>query len=212
MLTRAGAEDVALFDPDSFEMGNQCRHTLDGSGLGVGKAEALAKRLLSSNPLSNVRGFTAGLPLSPDKDHRPQDSLEAITAADLLIDCTTDDGAFFWLNNVAKQSKARVATLFVPCWKVCDQLYQDVQARHTPVLPEHYDPQPTENELLVPGAGCWHPTFPGRITHMWMLASAATEVLLAILEEPFTTEGTGVLLRRNCAGPLIETVWRKRYR
>ena len=227
ILTRAGAEDVALFDPDSFEMGNQCRHTLDGSDLGNGKAEALAVRLLSSNPLSNIRGFTAGLPLSPDKDHRPKDSLEAITNAELLIDCTTDDGAFFWLNNIAKRSKGRVATIFVnfradvltlcvagkhtPCLKVCEQLYQDVQGRHTPVPPEQYDRQPSGNELLVPGAGCWHPTFPARITHMWMLASAAIEVLLAILEEPFKTEGTGVLLRRNCVGPLIETVWRKRY-
>lgn len=228
MLTRAGAENVALFDPDLFEMGNQCRHTLDGSDLGHGKVEALAVRLLSSNPLSSIRGFRARLPLSPDVGRRPKDSLEAITSAELLIDCTTDDGAFLWLNNIAKRTKARVVTTFVnfradvltlcvagkhtPCWKVCDQLYQDVQARRTAVLPEHYDRQPAGHELLMPGAGCWHPTFPARITHMWMLAGAAVEVLLAILEEPFKTEGTGVLLRRNSTGSLIETVWRKRYR
>ncbi len=230
LLTRGGSYDVALFDADNFEMGNQCRHTLDGTDLGRNKAEALASRLLSCNPLSTIRGFATSLPLSPDLSLEPKGARDVLAAADLLLDCTTDEGAFLSLNALARETRARVASMFVnfsaeiltlcvsgrhtSCAKVCRRLYADIRAGATPLSAEAYFREPANKDLVMPGAGCWHPTFPALNTHLWMLTSAAIDTLCGILDKPVGTNGTAVLIRRNppCTGPIIEIAWQKEYR
>jgi hypothetical protein len=230
LLARGGSHDLSLFDADQFEMGNQCRHTLDGTDLGRNKAEALATRLLSGNPLSNIRGFATSLPLSPDSNLESKGARDALAAADLLLDCTTDEGVFLSLNAMARETRARVASLFVnfsaeiltlcisgrhtSCAKVCRRLYAAIRDGATPVTAATYFREPAKGDLIVPGAGCWHPTFPAINTHLWMLTSAAIDTLCAMLDKPLGTNGTAILIRRNAlgSGSLIEIVWQKEYR
>jgi hypothetical protein len=227
LLARGGSHNLSLFDADLFEMGNQCRHTLDGTDLGKNKAKALATRLLSGNPLSTICGFATHLPLSPDPKNEVKGAREALIAADLLVDCSTDEGAFLYLNSIARETRATVASMFVnfsaeimtlcvsgrhtSCAKVCRRLYAAIRNGEAPVTAATYFREPEKGELIVPGAGCWHPTFPALNTHLWMLTSAAVEMLCSILARPLRTDGTAVLIRRNPigVGPLVEIIWEK---
>ncbi|MDB5354318.1 MAG: dinucleotide-utilizing enzyme involved in molybdopterin and thiamine biosynthesis family 2 [Phycisphaerales bacterium] len=235
LISRGGAADLTLFDGDRFEMGNQCRHTLDGSDLGLNKADALARRLQLSNPLSLIRGFGVNLPLLAGVDSKLlNDAAAAIDSADLIIDCTTDEGAFRWLDGMAVQNGARLTSMFVnfraqvltlgiagrntSCRRVCRKLYQDVLDGHTPITRHEYDASPQPEELVYPGAGCWHPTFPAANSHLWMLASVAVDLLNEHLKSPIGVDGVGMLIRRNGEllaappKPIVEIIWNRRYR
>lgn len=86
LLARGGVKQLDLFDPDLITFGNLCRHTLDGSSVGLNKAKALAERLSRANPLSIIQGHAFGIPL----DSRSDEALhQVLTNADVFVDCTT---------------------------------------------------------------------------------------------------------------------------
>lgn len=51
LLARGGVHEMILVDSDTIKFGNLCRHTLDGSSVGLNKAQALAETLSRANPL-----------------------------------------------------------------------------------------------------------------------------------------------------------------
>jgi hypothetical protein len=199
------------------------------------KAHALVRRLQIANPLSKITGFGVQLPLlaGEDKDFL-REAGTAIDNAKLIIDCTTDEGAFRWLNGIAVETGARLASMFVnfraniltlaisgrmtSCRRVCRKLYADILKGATPVSRDEYDASPAAEDLILPGAGCWHPTFPAANSHLWMLAAVAVEILNDLLSTPMSTDAVGFLIRRNSdlltrpAGPVVEIVWNRRYR
>lgn len=229
LAIRGGAHDVCLLDKDLFEMGNECRHTLDGRNLREGKATALATRLQSANPLSNVTGFIVTLPPAhADKDR--EKVIAALDDADLIIDCTAHQGAFRWLDQISRRTHARLATIYVnfratiltlgisgrttSCGRVCRRLYADIDNGKAPVSKDEHGAAPEPEDLVLPGAGCWHPTFPAVNADMWMMASAAINAINQLLAEPLKTEGTAVLFRRSedaLVKPL-DVVWVRKYR
>ncbi len=231
LLARGGASPIKLFDPDRFEFGNQCRHTLDGREVRKGKASGLARRLSSANLLSDITGYQTHLPPNDPKDL--ETTIDLLESSDLIIDCTTDHGAFLWLNKVARGSMTRLASLFfdfnatvltlcisgknTSCNNVAKRLYEDIKKGMTPIEWDYYKRIPAKDEQVIPGAGCWHPTFPAVNSHIWMLVASAVDVLQEILSQPLTCDGTAVLIQRKDAsssqvGPLVEVVWRERYR
>jgi hypothetical protein len=115
--------------------------------------------------------------------------------------------------------RATILTLAVSgrstsCSRVCERLYADIYGGATPVRGQEFGGQPDPDELVLPGPGCWHPTFPATNADMWMMAAAGINALNQILAEPLKTDGTAVLLRRNLnalATPL-DLVWLKKYR
>ena len=87
----------AYWTADQFELGNQSRHTLDGTSIRHSKARALANRLkLLQHHIFN-RGASHERCRQPTGRWR-----QAWTAADFLIDCTANEGAFLWLSRFAK--------------------------------------------------------------------------------------------------------------
>ena len=235
LLVRGGVSHLALFDNDTVDIGNLCRHTLDGTDLGYGKAKALAMRLLTTNPLADIRGFGVSVPLPSTIPSNQRDAQERLLDADLLIDCTTDEGAFIWLSGFAKTHRKRLVSLFfnfgatvltlcvsgkhTPCAKVCRKLYADIGEGRTAVTPQQWEPEPLPDEYVLPGAGCWHSTFPAAGGDVWLLAAAAVDVLNNHLPKPLGTDGLGVLIRRSAVEDvaalpdrLVEIAWRQAYR
>jgi hypothetical protein len=100
------------------------------------------------------------------------------------------------------------------CSRVCQRLYDDIFGGKTPVTAEEFGGQPNVTELVLPGAGCWHPTFPAANADIWLMAAAGVNALNQLFGESLKTDGTAFLLRRNLnafATPL-EVVWMKKYR
>jgi len=232
LIARGGAMELSLFDKDLLEMGNQCRHTLDGRDLLEGKATQLASRLLSCNPLSKIEGVNVALP--PTGDAKSVEKMLGVFAsADLVIDCSADEGAFRWLESISHQYRFRLASLFVnfrstiltfalsgrstSCGRVCNRLYQDIAEGITPVTTKEHGGEPENDDLVSGGAGCWQPTFPAVNADLWILACAGVNALNELLREQMKTDGIAVLFRRNLIPiaemrPPVETLWVKKYR
>ena len=97
LLARGGVHQMTLVDSDTIKFGNLCRHTLDGSSVGVNKARALAETLSRANPLSKIKGYFDSVPLGSQSD---QALRQAIMDAKILIDCTTSEAAFQWVGSI----------------------------------------------------------------------------------------------------------------
>lgn len=228
LLVRGGITVLDLFDRDVVQIGNLCRHTLDGSHLWFYKAKALAVRLSGTNPLANINGFPLEIPLT---SLSPQDAKDAVSKADLLIDCTTSEAAFEWLDHLAMTESKRLITVFLSfqvelltlcisgAMTSCGEVFQDflacVRDGQLPVTPEEYLYQPSKQEQVIPGAGCWHPTFPALNAHIHQLAASAVDVINRYYQQE-EQKGLAVLIRRNTLaefhpGPLVEVVWMKQY-
>jgi molybdopterin/thiamine biosynthesis adenylyltransferase len=225
-LVRGGVSKLELFDSDIITYGNYCRHTLDGSCYGLCKANALATRLSSTNPLSKMTAHSIKIPFNKDKYCSSQ---EAFENADIFIDCTTDESAFQWLSQYASCNYKRMISLFfnfhaniltmcssgniTTCSEVFQDLKKDIGEGNTPISQETYFYQPTKEEQIIEGAGCWHPTFPAQNNHIIMLAATAIDIMHSRLEG--NSDGLAALIKRSSfpeRRSIIEIVWLKDYK
>ena len=229
-LVRGGVQQMALFDEQSVEFGNLCRHTLDGRHVGRSKATALATRLRSANPVSRITSHDLHVPWS-GYETGTSDANAALDDAHVLIDCATDNAAFRWMSRYCRGNRKRLASLFINPYatlltlvlsgkqtsalKVFRALMRDIDNGTTLVDPEPYFSDLPEQDAVLPGAGCWHATFPALNSHIVLLAYAALEHIAAWMDQPLQCDGYGILIRRNgdiAIGPSIETIWKQRYR
>ena len=230
LLARGGVKQLNLFDPDFLKFGNLCRHTLDGSSVGFNKAKELAAMLSRANPTSKINGHAIRIPLNPRSD---ENIYQVLANADLLINCTTSDAAFDWLNEYAVENDKRLISIFfnlraellticisgelVSCRKIFDDLKNSVKNNLTSVDPDVYFHEPSKDDEIFEGPGCWHPTFPALNTHVQILAAHAVDIisysinskhkngLAAIVErEPVWHNGT----RQET---LVKLAWTKEY-
>ena len=230
LLARGGVKRIDLFDPDLITFGNLCRHTLDGSSVGLNKAIALAERLSRANPLSTIKGHDVRIPLNSRSD----ETLHQVLAnADVFVDCTANETAFDWLNKTAIESGKRLISLSfnlraellticmsgdsMSCRDVFLDLKCSVEQNRTRIDPGVYFYELSEEEEIMEGAGCWHSTFPAQNTHIQILAAHAVDIinrsisskskrgLAAIVERQSVLQG-GVHLR-----PLVKIAWTKEY-
>ena len=231
LLTRGGVHQMSLVDSDVIKFGNLCRHTLDGSSVGKNKAETLAETLLRANPLSKIKGYPTKIPLHSRSDKAVH---QGLTDAEVFIDCTTSEAAFQWLNQYAMQHGKRLISLFfnfhaemltlcisgkcVPCLDIFKDLNYAVQQQYTPLDPGVYLYQPSKDEQIIEGAGCWHPSFPALNAHVQILAAHAVDIISHSIATKQETGIAAIVRRRNLitqegdqSGVLVEKVWEKEY-
>ncbi|RKU26842.1 hypothetical protein C6497_12410 [Candidatus Poribacteria bacterium] len=231
LLARGGVHQMNLVDSDTIKFGNLCRHTLDGSSVGLNKALALAKTLSRANPLSRIIGYSARVPLDSQSD---QALRQAIMDADILIDCTTSEAAFQWLNQYAVENGKRLISLFfnfhaelltlcisgesISCRHIFKDLYYAVQQKYTPIDPEVYFYHPSKDEQIIEGAGCWHPSFPALNAHVQILAAHAVDIISHSIATKQETGIAAILKRKNLItqngnqpAVCVKKVWGKDY-
>ena len=230
LLARGGVKRLSLFDPELITFGNLCRHTLDGSSVRSNKAVALAKRLSLANPLSIIEGHAVGIPLNSGTDVAIR---KVLADADVLVDCTTSKTAFDWLNEYAVKNGKRLISLFfnlraellticisgdsAPCADIFFDLNHSVQQNQTPIDPRVYFHEPSEEEEIMEGAGCWHPTFPAQNAHIQILAAHAVDVISHSTSSK-SKRGLAAIVERQSVlqngvqpGPLVKIAWTKEY-
>ena len=230
LLARGGVNQLNLFDPDLTNFGNLCRHTLDGSSVSANKAKALAARLSRANPLSTIKGYPVRIPLNSRSDeaiHR------MLAEADVFVDCTTSEAAFDWLNQYAVKKHKRLISLFfsfhaellticisgdsTSCGDIFSDLNHAIQEEYTLLDPEVYFRDHAKEEQIIEGAGCWHPTFPARNTHVQILAAYAVDILSHSIDSKQRIGLAAIIKRQSMTqngiqpGPLVEVVWAKEY-
>ena len=231
LLARGGVHQMSLVDHDTIKFGNLCRHTLDGASVGVNKAKALAERLSRANPLSKIKGYSASVPLDSQSDEA---LCQAIMDADIFIDCTTSESAFQWLDQYAVEHRKRLISVFfnfhaefltlcisgesLSCRNIFKDLNYAVEQKYTPLAPGDYFYQPSKDEQIIEGAGCWHPTFPARNAHVQMLAAHAVEIISHSIATQQETGLAVIVKRRNLITQngetpdvFVEKVWEKEY-
>lgn len=230
LLARGGTKRLNLFDPDLITFGNLCRHTLDGSSVGLNKAKELAKRLASANPLSTIEGHALGVPLNSRSDETIR---QVLTNADVFIDCTTSETAFDWLNKYAIENGKRLISLFfnlhaellticisgdyVSSIEIFEDLKDSVKNKQTLIDPCVYFHEPSEDEIIMEGAGCWHPTFPAQNIHIQILGALAVEFITDFISSKSKTGLAAIVERQSLtqnryqSGPLVRVVWKKEY-
>jgi molybdopterin/thiamine biosynthesis adenylyltransferase len=228
-FARGGLTDLNLFDGQQLEYGNLCRHTLEGRDVGHNKAIALANRLQASHPASNIRGFDCSVPFvrMNREDGLPWRSLVNSTT---VLDCSTDEGAFQWLSQFARDRGIRLASMFINAnattltlvlsgkhsnaKTVYRKLLSDIRESNTPCNPESYFSRPSDENMVLP-VGCWHPTFPGLNYQIWLLAYSAIPHIVQWIDTPWRCDGYGILISRNeheSVGAIVQTVWNRAYR
>ena len=230
LLARGGVKRLDLFDSDLIAFGNLCRHTLDGSSVGLNKAKEMAERLSRANPISIINGHVVRIPLNSHSDEALH---QVLTDADVFVDCTTNETAFDWLNEYAIKNGKRLISLFfnlraellticisgdsMSCGNIFSDLNRSIQQNKTPIDPSVYFHEPSEEEQIIEGAGCWHSTFPAQNTHIQILAAHAVDIInhsisskskkgLAAIVERQSVLQSGVQLR-----PLVKVAWTKEY-
>ena len=231
LLARGGVHQMSLIDHDTIKFGNLCRHTLDGSSVGLNKAQALAERLSRANPLSKIKGYSEKIPLHSRSDKAIH---QVLTDAEVFIDCTTNKAAFQWLNQYAVENGKRLISLFFNfhaelltlcisgTFRSCLYIFKDlnyaVQQKDTPLDPGVYFYQPPKDEQIIEGAGCWHPSFPALNAHVQILAAHAVDIISDSIATKQETGIASIVKRKNFtpqtgdpAGVLVEKVWGKEY-
>lgn len=230
LLARGGVNQLNLFDPDSTNFGNLCRHTLDGSSVSVNKAGALAARLSRANPLSTIKGYPERIPLNLRLDEAIH---QVFAETDVFVDCTTSEAAFDWLNQYAVENNKRLISLFfsfhaellticisgafTSCGDIFKDLMYSIREKLTSLDSNAYFRVPPREEQIIEGAGCWHPTFPARNAHVQILAAHAVDILIHSIDSKQKI-GLATIVKRQSVtqngvqpGSLVEVVWTKEY-
>ena len=220
-----------LVDHDTIKFGNLCRHTLDGSSVGLNKAKALAERLSRANPLSKIKGYSGKIPLHSRSDKAIR---QVLTDAKVFIDCTTSEAAFQWLDQYAVENGKRLISLFfnfhaelltlcisgesMSCRDIFKDLNYAVEQKYTPIDPRVYFYHPSKDEQIIEGAGCWHPSFPALNAHVQILAAHAVDIISHSIATKQKTGIAAILKRKNFItqngdqpAVCVEKVWGKEY-
>lgn len=225
-LARNAYQRLDLFDGDVLEIGNLSRHALPAVYVGLNKAAALAHHLQGLYPGSTIEGHQGAVPKALREG---DDTWKTIMAADILLDCTTDDIAQGWLSSFGKKQGKTVLSLHINAGAsmlsvicsgkhinavdVARRLYRDIADGTAPFTPEEYDPD--ISEVLV-GAGCWAGAFPARGADIAALVASSLAIIEKVVADGRRSRGAAYVLRRHApsgtADPLVELALHREYR
>jgi hypothetical protein len=236
-LIRSGVEDLTLIDKEDFEPGNHSRHVLTGRSFYTGKAMALRNQLQCGSPHAKLRSFAVTVP-----DFRGAAGIEALSAlneCNVVIDCSASESAFRWLSKFSANSTKKFVHMFisfdagllvlafsgkdVPARLALKSFEQQSKSNSLPNLSQidfdAYWRDTSKEELVIPGAGCWHPTFPARWNHIQCLMSAAVDMLERRISMPQSSSGFVAIAKRHPLNktahgptPVVEWVYQSLHR
>lgn len=183
LLVRGGVRQLVLCDSDDLKAGNLVRHILTATSLGENKAQALATRLNEASPNARVRAIAGDFPPTEEA------AREIAAQATVIVDCSANDEVLHQLS--AFPFESRPASFHLSFGGHAERLFLYGRGSGT-VDPTQYlnwiDPWLAleRRELrgaaaVRPSAGCWHPAFPARPDHVWLLASTATSWMNELL-------------------------------
>lgn len=196
-LVRTGCHQLTVMDGDRVEIGNMARHTLTLQDVGENKATALAERLQSLSPHTQVTGIPQSFP--------PDTTSSEIESAEIVIDCTASDAVLQSLQNFEWPNPVLFASASMG--RRANRLFWFTAYSYT--LPHHrfrtaYEPwgqqeqvEWVDGEDAVPErVGCWHPASVMRMDRIAMWAGAITR-LLSHNENPDLGASKFVVLETN---------------
>ncbi|UIJ85271.1 ThiF family adenylyltransferase [Rhizobium leguminosarum] len=157
-LIRSGAQHLAVLDSDLLEVGNLSRHTLRLMDCGWPKASALAEFLAGCMPDIEVQPFVS---IFPPEDEKIAD---ALTAFDVIIDCTGSDAVLDSMSLYDWGSEKLFISLSIGwgardffCYSASEAIFPAVDAKaQFATVPSH---RPDAANANREGIGCWHPVF-----------------------------------------------------
>lgn len=102
-LARSGVGDFVLVDDDVMKPGNLVRHELDGTSIGVHKADGLEARLRALAPQVKVQARRIALG-GQESSGSTASALDELAACDIVIDATGSPQAFNFVAAVARNA------------------------------------------------------------------------------------------------------------
>ncbi|PQO37831.1 hypothetical protein DTL21_07780 [Bremerella cremea] len=209
-LVRCGNSKVVVCDKEGLDNGNLCRHTLDITMVGVGKAKALAQKLNRMHSHAEAWEISEAFP--PEK----RENRTLIADCDLVLDCTGDN---LTLQQLARFNWRRVRSFCsISLSYGAKRIYvYTARSNSFPVEDFHYQFKEwaevdlrefSDEELVLPNVGCWHPAFPARFDNVSMLVMAA----IRRLEEAVTNMETSprlVVFEQQYNGEVFTGIVRK---
>lgn len=179
LLVRAGVKQIALFDDDTLESGNVCRHVSTLADVGQSKVSVVAQRLRQISPTIRVTEIFEKLP-SDTK------TLEArLDRYDIIIDCTSSDSVLATLHRAWWSIPRTFASFSLGfggkrlfSFGVCSNRFPhgDFSNCVRPWL-EHESKAWAASEEILEGPGCWSPLFPARDDDVVLAAAVCVKEL-----------------------------------
>lgn len=197
LLVRGGVENMTLVDGDRMEFGNLCRHILDDSSIGKGKASELCKRLLRINPiaiLKSIDKYATGTENFPWHQY------------DLVIDCTANEKLCVPLSGRLRECNVQYLKTFIDAdasnlviassGKMirCDDVLNLLYKKH----PDVTKGLSKVDSIMSPG--CWHPTYPGRWSDISMLMGASIPALEGMVKDQMQCNGHAIVYTIDSRG------------
>jgi len=186
-LVRMGATKLTVVDKELFSPGNIVRHILTVNQINEAKAIALAKYLNEINPTATVTGLALSV---PNKDRA---FIEAIIRADILIDCSADDGVMSELSLLGLNGNAKIVSCSTGLHANKLFFYADVARSFSEsAFNSWFQPfRVKENEMaqkedLPRGGGCWSPVTPAKHNRIAGLAAIAVELIEELVFKDIT--------------------------
>lgn len=105
----------------------------------------------------------------------------------------------------------------ISCGDIFLDLKGSVQQNRTRIAPHIYFHEPSGEEEITEGAGCWHPTFPAQYAHVQILAAHAVDIISHSISSK-SESGLAAIVERQSVlqngvqmGPLVKITWKKEY-
>ena len=170
LLIRKGLRRLTLLDGDSFAIANTRRHVLTLEEIGQSKATALAARLNTISLFANVEAISTALcwPIDPNN---------AVTACDVVIDCTAEDDIIQDLSALPEGKKKRFYSFAMRSYATSLLAFAsegtsiDADAFFQAVTRLEHDL--VKDDSAIRDAGCQNPAFPAHWDRIVALASRA---------------------------------------
>lgn len=176
-LVRMGAKDVTIADPDTMEVGNLCRHSLDMSAIGQGKAQALAARLSVLEPDVNAIAMPISFPSHDDPgQHKAAEY-------DVIIDCTGEDAVLRGIGELNFDREILFVSLSMT-WGASGMIAYSSTGSIFPSIDATErinrfvrDVESGAAAEVFEGVGCWHPVFPADAADVILWASCGARFI-----------------------------------